>query len=72
MNTKILNKIGKNIKNARKEKGLTQEFLAEKANIHQTYVGKLETGKSNPSVLLLYKISKILDVELSEFFTFKN
>ncbi|MDD3420135.1 MAG: helix-turn-helix transcriptional regulator [Candidatus Gastranaerophilales bacterium] len=71
MNTKILQKLGAKIKETRKAKGITQEYLAEKVNIHQTYVGKLEAGKSNLSVLLLYKISKILDIELSELFNFK-
>ena len=71
MNTKILEKLGENIKKARIEKGFTQEFLAEKVNIHQTYVGKLEKGKSNPSVLLTYKISRVLGIELTELFKFK-
>ena len=70
MNTKILIRLGKQLKIIRKEKGLTQEQLAEKVGIHPTYVGKLEGGKSNPSTLLLFKISIALDVKLSKIFEF--
>ncbi len=70
MNTKILIRLGKQLKIIRKEKGLTQEQLAEKVGIHPTYVGKLEGGKSNPSTLLLFKISRALDVKLSKIFEF--
>jgi len=70
MNTKILIRLGKQLKIIRKEKGLTQEQLAEKVGIHPTYVGKLEGGKSNLSTLLLFKISRALGVKLSEIFEF--
>ena len=70
MNTKILIRLGKQLKIIRKEKGLTQEQLAEKVGIHPTYVGKLEGGKSNLSTLLLFKISRALDVKLSKIFEF--
>ena len=45
MNTKILENLGKKLREIRKGKGLTQEQLAEKVSIHPTYVGKLEGGK---------------------------
>ena len=70
MNTKILERLGARLKYIRKEKGFTQEFLAEKVKIHPTYVGKLESGKNNLSVLMLYKISRALNVKLSEVFEF--
>jgi len=70
MNTKILIRLGKQLKIIRKEKGLTQEQLAEKVGIHPTYVGKIEGGKSNPSTLLLFKISRALGVKLYKIFEF--
>lgn len=70
MNTKILNKLGANIKRYRLEKGLTQEQLAEKVHIHPTYVGKLEGGKNNPSVKLLFIITRALGITLSDLFDF--
>lgn len=70
MNTKILEKLGKRLKHLRLERNLTQEMLAEKVGIHPTYVGKLESGKNNPSMLLVYKISRVLGIELDELFHF--
>ena len=72
MNTKILKKLGTRIKELRLDKNLTQEKLAEKINVHQTYIGKLEIGMCNPSFMLVYKLSKALDVNLYEFFKFDN
>ena len=54
----------------RKEKGYTQEELAEKVNVHPTYIGKIESGKSNLSVIMLYKLSRALDSNLSVIFGF--
>ncbi len=71
MNTKILERLGKIIKNIRLDKKFTQEVLAEKIGVHPTYIGKIESGKSNPSVMLLYKISKALKVNLKDLFDFE-
>lgn len=70
MNTKVLEKLGKNLKRYRLDCGMTQEVLAEKVGIHPTYVGKLESGKNNPSVKLLFKISRALGITLSDIFDF--
>lgn len=70
MNTKVLENLGKNLKKYRLDCGMTQEILAEKVGIHPTYVGKLESGKSNPSVKLLFKVSRALGVKLSDIFDF--
>ena len=70
MNTKILYNLGKNIKFYRKELNLTQEQLAEKVGVHQTYIGKLETGKINASVKQLFIISRALGIKLSDIFSF--
>lgn len=70
MNTKILENLGKKLKEIRKDKSLTQEELAEKVSIHLTYVGKLESGKNNVSIKMLFKISRALKVKLSDIFEF--
>ncbi len=70
MNTKILENLGRNLNKYRKECNLTQEQLAEKVGIHPTYVGKLEAGKNNPSVKILFKISRALKIKLSNVFDF--
>ena len=70
MNTKILEKLGLSIKSFRISSGFTQEELAEKVCIHPTYVGKIESGKNNISVMLLYKISRALKTTIPELFYF--
>ena len=70
MNTKILENLGKNIKKYRLDRELTQEELANKIGVHQTYIGKLEIGKINPSVKKLFKISRALGIKLSNIFDF--
>ncbi len=70
MNTKVLEKLGCTLKRIRLEKGLTQEALAEKVKIHPTYVGKIESGKNNISIIMLFRISRALGVTLSDIFSF--
>lgn len=67
--------IGKNIKYYRKlyslnNKELTQENLAELANVSTSLIGNLESKKTlqGISVYNLYKISKILNVPIENFF----
>ena len=70
MNTEFLKQLGKKLKEVRLKNNLTQEVLAEKVGIHPTYVGKLEGGKNNPSILMLYKFSKVLNIELKDLLDF--
>lgn len=55
------------LRTAREERCLTQEQLAEKANMSERYLRYLESSESNPSVLLLYSISKALDKRIEYF-----
>lgn len=57
-------KIGTSIAKRRKELHLSQEQLAEKADISQTHISKIELGKDNPSLDLLERIATALDCEL--------
>ncbi len=50
--------------NLRKEKGLSQEELAEKIGTKQSAISRLENDNYNPSVELLSKIAKAFDKEL--------
>lgn len=56
--------IGKRIIERRKELNLSQEQLAERAEISQTHISKIELGKDNPSFKLLGKIAQALDCQL--------
>ena len=54
--------IGINIADIRKQKGLTQSFLAETADISDTYVSCIETGRKKVSIDVLLRISDALGV----------
>jgi transcriptional regulator with XRE-family HTH domain len=58
--------VGANIGRLRRAKGLTQEELAFRAQIDLTYMGGIERGKRNPSLLVLMSIAKALSVELPD------
>ena len=60
------NEIGENIKNYRKEAGMTQEELAEKVGITRAYLSEIERGKKDPSYSKVKKISDILGIPIDE------
>lgn len=69
--TKLL-KFGKNIRNARKKKGYSQNKLAELLDISREHLAKIETAKRCVSLHLLFRISEILEIKESELFYFDN
>lgn len=58
--------VGKNVRDRRLQLQLTQEKLAFAAEIDLTYVGGIERGKRNPSILVLARIAAALDVHPAE------
>ncbi len=60
--------LGSRIKSVRKSLGMTQEQLAEKANISVTFIGLTERGVNIPSVKTCESIAKAMGVTLSELF----
>lgn len=69
----FLNEVSQRIKFFRKEKGLTQETLAQNADIDISFLGKIERGvNNNISLETLNKIIEALDVEYAEFFAFSD
>lgn len=61
-------KFGKRLQKLRKEKGLTQEQLAEKTRLSTTFIGLLEVGMRKPSVKTLEKVASVLKVDIGNFF----
>ena len=57
--------VGKNVRKIRQERGMTQEKLAFEAEIDLTYVGGIERGKRNPSLLVMARIAESLSVPLT-------
>ncbi|MBO6087793.1 helix-turn-helix transcriptional regulator [bacterium] len=64
--------LGAKIKQIRKSKKITQEKLAETINVDFGYISKLEVGQNFPSIQTLNKIADTLNVDISEFFTYKD
>jgi len=64
----IQSRVSRNIQKIRREKDLSQEEVAHRADIHQTYLSGVETGKRNPSILVVERIAKALGVDVSEIF----
>ncbi len=64
----LLKKFGNNIRLLRKSAGLTQEELANDADISLSQIGRIERGEINSTISTAYVLSKALKVDLSELF----
>ena len=58
--------VGANVRRARQRAGLTQEQVALQADIDLTYVGGIERGRRNPTVLVLVRLAEVLGIHPSE------
>lgn len=67
--TKIL-QLGRNIFKFRKEKGFSQNQLAELLDISREHLAKIETAKRCVSLSLLIDIAEKLDIKVKDFFDF--
>ncbi|MCC6865191.1 MAG: helix-turn-helix transcriptional regulator [Ignavibacteria bacterium] len=65
---KFLKEIGIKISQRRNLLGISQEELADKADLDRTYISGIERGKRNVSVFTLKKIIDSLDLKLIDFF----
>ena len=54
--------VGRNVRRFRREKGWTQEALAEFTGLSQQFISELENGKSNPTILTLHELAQGLGV----------
>ena len=59
-------KVGALLKDLRKEKGITQEQLAEKLGVSGRTISRWETGKNMPDISLLVEIAEFFDVSIPE------
>lgn len=57
---------GRRLRELRKERGLTQETLAESADLSGNYISDLELGLKVPSLTILVRLSQALGVATSE------
>ncbi|MDR1167757.1 MAG: helix-turn-helix transcriptional regulator [Heliobacteriaceae bacterium] len=66
----ILKKLALNIKMKRMQRQLTQAQLAEKIDVHEKYIGKIETGRQNITIKTLNKLAEALEISIGEFLIF--
>lgn len=65
-----------NVKNRleeiRKEKGITQEELANALEVSRQTVGSLENGRYNPSIMLAFKIARLFNLSIEDVFIYEE
>jgi transcriptional regulator with XRE-family HTH domain len=64
----VRRRVGLNLQRIRRGKGWSQEELAHRSSVHQTYLSGVEGGKRNPSIALLARIARALNIDVEEFF----
>ena len=69
-NNDTVKKLGHKVRIIRTDRMLSQESLAEKANLNRSFIGLLEHGKTNPTIKNLENIANALDVEIKNLFDF--
>ena len=62
----VLIKLGKNLRKAREKRGWSQEEFAFRCGVHRTYVGSVERGEYNVTILTLRKFTRALGVSLRD------
>ncbi|QVL31647.1 helix-turn-helix transcriptional regulator [Telmatocola sphagniphila] len=65
----FLRLLGSRIREVREKKGWTQAELAEKCQLHRTFIGSVERGERNLSLLNLRLIARNLRISLSTLFS---
>lgn len=55
-----IRRLGKILREVRREAGLSQEELADRAGIHPTYVSQIERGLKSPTMRMLARLAKAL------------
>lgn len=66
----FLEQLGSRIRELRLEIGLSQEKLSFECELDRTYIGSVERGERNIAAINLKKISKALNISVSELFNF--
>ena len=65
---KRLKAFGQRVKGLRRERSISQEHLAELAGVHRTYIGMIERGEKNITIISAKKVASSLGLTLSELF----
>lgn len=68
---KFIEKFGETLRTIRIKKNLSQEMLANDANIPINQIGRIERAEISTSLSTIYKISKALDISILSLFDFE-
>ena len=73
-NLEIFKQVGKKVQKIRTLKGLSQVDLVGKmeGNIDTTNISRIESGRTNPTLLTLYRLAQALEVPISELDSFDD
>lgn len=63
---RTLRAFGRNVARLRDERGLTQDALAEKADLDRTYLSGIERGLRNPGIKTVIRLARALDTSVAE------
>ena len=63
-NYSIQKKFGSRVRNLRKKSGLSQESFADKCGFHRTYMGCIERGEKNLTIINIERISLALNISI--------
>ena len=66
MSREELARLGQSVRIRRGQLGLSQENLADICNLHRTYIGGIERGERNISLITLTRLAKALGIKVSE------
>ena len=67
-NQKFLNRLARNLKKARKDRGISQEELAYKSGLTLSQIARIETAKINTTVSTIHSILQALGADANELF----
>lgn len=67
--SQVLREFGSRVRDRRREKGLSQEGVAERSGLHRTYIGSVERGERNISLANILVLAEALEVDAGELVT---
>lgn len=70
MKEDILHQFGNRVKELRTQNKITQEQFAQKTGLHKNYIGMVERGERNPSLINIQIIASGLDISISDLMRF--
>ena len=65
---KFLQRLGERVRKRREERGLTQQQLGDQCDLHRTFIGSVERGERNVSVLNVRRLAVVLRTTPAELF----